>query len=76
MCSDAIEFAARWPLTDEEVHSYCHYLAGVAEEVSPQSLPPVIQDPKDHAVLETAVAGAVSIIPCRGRSGARPAVPR
>lgn len=50
---------ARWPLTDEEIHSYCQYLA---QEVSPQALPPVIQDLKDQAIIETAVAGAATIL--------------
>ena len=48
---------ARWPLTDEEVRSYCHYVASVGEEVFPAPLEPVIQDPKDQAIIETAVAG-------------------
>jgi putative PIN family toxin of toxin-antitoxin system len=53
---------ARWPLTDEEVYSYCQYLASVGQEVSPPALPHVIQDPKDQAVLDAAVAGAVAVI--------------
>lgn len=53
---------ARWPLTDQEIHSYCQYLTQVGEEVSPQALPPVIQDLKDQAIIETAVAGAATIL--------------
>lgn len=53
---------ARWPLTDEEVRSYCRYLAQVSVEVSPRALPPVIRDPKDQAVIETAVTGAADVI--------------
>ena len=53
---------ARWPLTDGEIHSYCQYLAQAGEEVSPQALPSIIQDPKDHAIIETAVAGAANIL--------------
>src|ERR1041385_5515704 len=48
---------ARWPLTDEEIRLYCQYLARVTEEVSDEPLPPVmIDDPKDQAVLQTAVS--------------------
>jgi putative PIN family toxin of toxin-antitoxin system len=53
---------ARWPLTDEEIHLYCHYLSTVGEEVSPQPLTAVIQDTKDQAIIETAVAGAATVI--------------
>ncbi len=56
----------RWPLTDEQVSSYCHLLATAAAEGSPLdlplNLPPVIGDPKDQAVLEAAVAGAADVI--------------
>jgi hypothetical protein len=47
----------RWPLTDEEVYSFCQRLARAGEEVSPPTLPQVIQDPKDQAVVDAAVAG-------------------
>ncbi len=53
---------ARWPLTDEEVRSYCHYLAQVSVEVSPRALPLVIHDPKDQAVVEAAVTASADVI--------------
>ena len=53
---------ARWPLTDEEVRLYCQHLARIGEEVPSQPLAAVIQDPKDQAVIEAAVAGGVVVI--------------
>jgi len=53
---------ARWPLTDEEIRLYCQHLARIGEEVSSHPLAAVIQDPKDQAVIEAAVAGGVAII--------------
>jgi hypothetical protein len=41
---------------------YCHYLAGIGEEVRSQPVAAVIQDPKDQAVIEAAVAGGVAVI--------------
>jgi hypothetical protein len=41
---------------------YFHYLSAVGEEVAPQQLKPVIRDPKDQAIVETAVAGEASVI--------------
>ena len=53
---------ARWPLTDEEVGLYCRFLAAAGEEVSPRPLAAAIQDPKDQAIVETAVAGSASVL--------------
>ncbi|MBZ5623519.1 MAG: putative toxin-antitoxin system toxin component, PIN family [Acidobacteriia bacterium] len=58
---------ARWPLTDEEVRSYCTLLARIGEVVSAQPLPPIIEDPKDQAIIEAAAAGAAAVI-CRAAS--------
>jgi predicted nucleic acid-binding protein len=43
LCRDRIR--ARFPLTGEELRSYCEYLATVGEEVSPKALHPVINGP-------------------------------
>jgi len=53
---------ARWPLTDEEVRSYCEFPARIGEEVSAQPLPPIIEDPKDQPIIEAAVAGTAAVI--------------
>ena len=53
---------ARFPLTGEELRSYCEHLANVGEEVSPKPLGPVITDPKDQAVIDAAVAGEVDVL--------------
>jgi uncharacterized protein len=53
---------ARWPLSDEDIRLYCHYLSTAGEEVSPQPLSTVIRDPKDQAIIETAVAGTATAI--------------
>ncbi|SPF51435.1 conserved hypothetical protein [Candidatus Sulfopaludibacter sp. SbA4] len=53
---------ARWPLTDEEVRSYCEFLARIGEEVPAEPLPPIIEDPKDQAIIEAAVAGTAAVI--------------
>jgi predicted nucleic acid-binding protein len=37
-------------------------LAAVGEEVYPQPQPPIIEDPKDQSVIETATTGEVSVI--------------
>jgi predicted nucleic acid-binding protein len=52
----------RWHLSDEDIGLYCQYLSRVGEEVSLEPLPRVIGDPEDQAVIETAVAGAVTVI--------------
>src|SRR6266498_1661825 len=53
---------AHWPISDQEIRTYCRYLSNVGEEVSAQLLSPVISDPKDQAVIEAAVAGRVNVI--------------
>jgi putative PIN family toxin of toxin-antitoxin system len=53
---------ARWPLSHEEIRLYCQYLARIGEEVLVEPLPPVIEDPKIQAIIETAVAGAAAVI--------------
>lgn len=53
---------ARWPLTDEEVRSYCKFLDRIGEVVSAQPLAPIIEDPKDQAIIEAAVAGTAEVI--------------
>jgi putative PIN family toxin of toxin-antitoxin system len=53
---------ARWPLTDEEVCLDCEFLARIGEEVPAQPLPPIIEDPKDQAIIEAAVAGTAAVI--------------
>jgi putative PIN family toxin of toxin-antitoxin system len=53
---------ARWPLTDEEVRSYCQFLSRIGEVVSAQPLPPIIEDPKDQAIIEAAAAGTAAVI--------------
>jgi putative PIN family toxin of toxin-antitoxin system len=53
---------AHFPLTDEELRSFCEHLATVGEEVSPKALGPVINDPKDQPVIEAAVAGEVDVL--------------
>lgn len=60
LCRDRIR--VRWPLTSEEVRSYCEFLARVGEEVPVQPLPPIIDDPKDQPIIEAAVAGAAAVI--------------
>ena len=53
---------ARWPLSDDEIQTYCQYLSAAGQEVKIQPLPPVISDPKDQAVIETAVCGNADAI--------------
>jgi putative PIN family toxin of toxin-antitoxin system len=53
---------ARFPLTEEDLRSFCDHLAAVGEEVSPKALGPVIDDPKDQAVIEAAVCGEVDVL--------------
>lgn len=60
LCRDRIR--ARCPLTDQEVRSYCEFLARIGEEVPAQPLPPIIEDPKDQAIIEAAAAGTVAVI--------------
>jgi putative PIN family toxin of toxin-antitoxin system len=55
----------RWPLSQDEIQSFCQFLAAVAEEVAIQPLEPVIADPKDQAVIEAAVAARVDAV-CTG----------
>jgi putative PIN family toxin of toxin-antitoxin system len=52
----------RWPLTHEDVESFCGYLSRVAEEVAACSLPIAINDPKDQAVIEAAIIGRAEVI--------------
>ena len=50
-------------LTDEEIHHYVEYLREVCKPVIPDpSLRVPIRDPKDVAVLQTAVIGEAEII--------------
>jgi putative PIN family toxin of toxin-antitoxin system len=50
-------------LTDEEIYHYIGYLREVCRPVSPDSsLPVPMRDPKDIAVLQTAVIGEAEII--------------
>ena len=44
----------RWPLTEEEIRSFCHYLSTVGEEVWAERLPAVIHDGKLVALLDLA----------------------
>ncbi|MCX6631987.1 MAG: putative toxin-antitoxin system toxin component, PIN family [Candidatus Solibacter sp.] len=53
---------ARFPLTDDDIRSYCEHLAAVGDEVSPKALGPVIDDPKDQAIIDAAVAGKVDVL--------------
>jgi len=53
---------ARWPLSDDEIQSYCQYLARVGEEAPVHALPLAISDPKDQGVVEAAVAGEANVI--------------
>jgi putative PIN family toxin of toxin-antitoxin system len=53
---------ARWPLSDEDIGTYCRHLASVAREVSIQPSAPAISDPKDQAIVEAAVAGKADVI--------------
>lgn len=53
---------ARFPLTEDDLRSFCDHLAAVGEEVSPQAVVSVISDPKDQAVIEAAVAGEVDVL--------------
>lgn len=56
---------ARWPLSSDEIQTYCQYLSTAGEEVKTRQLPPVISDPKDQAVVEAAVSGMAEVI-CTG----------
>jgi len=56
---------ARWPLSDDEIQRYCQFLSAASEEVSIRPVAQVIDDPKDQAVIEAAVAARVDAI-CTG----------
>ena len=51
-----------WPLSDEEIQSYCQYLSKAGHKVPAEPLSSVISDPKDQAVVEAAVAGQANVI--------------
>ena len=55
----------RWPLSNDDIQGYCQALSSASEEVSIPALTPAIADPKDQAIIETAVAGRVNVI-CTG----------
>jgi predicted nucleic acid-binding protein len=44
---------------------HCQYLSAAGEEVETRSLPPVISDPKDQAVIDAAFTGTADAI-CTG----------
>ena len=56
---------SRWPLSGNEIESYCQYLSAAGEEVKIRQLPPAISDPKDQPVIEAAVSGRAEVI-CTG----------
>ena len=49
---------ARWPLTQEAIEQYLHFLeaAGILVE-APVSSPAVVSDPDDDPILQTAIVG-------------------
>jgi putative PIN family toxin of toxin-antitoxin system len=53
---------AHWPISSQEIQSFCRYLSRIGEEIPFQPVSPVISDPKDQAVIETAVAGRANMI--------------
>jgi len=53
---------AHWPISSKEIQTFCRYLSRIGEEIPYQPLSPVITDPKDQAVIETAVAARANMI--------------
>jgi uncharacterized protein len=52
----------RWALSDDDIQTYCRYLAEVGREVPIQPIPTAISDPKDQPIVEAAIAGEADAI--------------
>ena len=54
---------ARWPLTQEAIEQYLHFLeaAGILVE-APVSSPAVVSDPDDDPILQTAIVGRADVL--------------
>ena len=53
---------ARWPLTQEVIDQYLVFLeaAGIVVDL-PKAIPPVVSDPDDDPILQTAIVGRADV---------------